>query len=179
MELSVNERLKRAVRVTEAAPQAEKKPAGAREKTVSARPRSDRTAWSQGALAFLQELNRQDMEKRRKELDKQRNTSDPEIMSKSLEIMDKCRKIASRIMRGDKVPPQDEMFLMECDPDGYKLAIVCRQPKEHPKEWKSVLDKDERKGGSTESTGTAASGGGAAEAGDSGGEVSGDYSQGS
>ena len=49
-------------------------------------------------------------------------------------------------MKGDKVPPQDEQYLMENDPDGYKLALVCRTPKEKPKEWESVLEDEEREG---------------------------------
>jgi len=172
MELSVNGRLRRAARVTKAPSQVEKKPAGTSGGTVLERTRTDRTSWSQGALAFLRELNRQDMEKRQRELEaKQRDSGDLEALSKALKTMEKCQKIASRIMRGDKVPPQDEMYLLEQDPDGYKLAIACRQPKEKPKEWKSVLDEEDRKGGSTEAAGPAESGGGPAEAEDSGGEA--------
>ena len=68
------------------------------------------------------------------------------MLSKSLDVMEKCRKIASRIIKGDKVPPQDEQFLMEADPEGYKLALACRVPKEKPKEWESVLEEEEEDG---------------------------------
>ena len=58
-------------------------------------------------------------------------------------------------MRGDKVPPQDEMYLLDNDPDGYKLALACRKPKEKPKEWESVL-KDEEENSASESGGETA-----------------------
>nr|WP_325212505.1 hypothetical protein [uncultured Oscillibacter sp.] len=146
MELSVNGRQRRAVQAAEPVPRAEKKPAG----TSAAAPKagSDKADWSQAALSFLREMDRQRMEEERKRLEagRQKN-ADLEMLSKSLDVMEKCRKIASRIMKGDKVPPQDEQFLMEADPDGYKLALVCRVPKEKPKEWESVL-KEEEEGGS-------------------------------
>ena len=141
------------------------KPAGAEEKTELPKSRSDRTTWSQNALAFLQEVNRQDMERQRKLLEaREQKNGELEMLSKSLDVMEKCRKIASRIMKGDKVPPQDQQFLMEADPEGYKLAIVCRTPKEKPKEWESVLE-EEKESGAT------GSGDETAESGDSTGEA--------
>ena len=162
MELSVNGRQRRAARTAaNPAPQAGKKPAG-----TAAAPRlagNDRATWSQAALSFLQELNRQDMEKQRKLLEaKQKGSSELDALAKSMKVMEQCRKIASRIMKGDKVPPQDERFLMEADPDGYKLA------KEKPKEWDSVLEDEEEEGGSAQEAET---GGETAEAPDSGGET--------
>lgn len=155
MELSVSGRQRRAAQITKTAPQAEKKPSAA----SPLRAKSDKAVWSQAALSFLQEVNRQDMERQRKMLEaKRQGSGELEVLSKSLKTMEKCQKIAARIMRGDKVPPQDEQFLMDADPDGYKLAIACRVPKEKPKEWESVL-KDEEDGGET------------AEAVDSGGEA--------
>lgn len=145
MELTVKGR-RRAGQVMRSASQGEKKSAEAKAKTAFAKPRSDKTAWSQTALAFLREVDRQDMEKRQKLLEaKRRGDGELEALSESLKVMDRCRRIASRIMKGDKVPPQDEMYLMEKDPDGYKLALVCRTPKEKPKEWESVLKDEERK----------------------------------
>lgn len=163
MELSVNGRQRRAAQISKpAAPSAEKKPAGTG--TALRRAGSDQATWSREALAFLQELNRQDMEKRQKEQEaKQQNSGELKMLSKYLKIMDKCQKIASRIIRGDKVPPQDERYLMESDPEGYKLAIACRVPKEKPKEWDSVLEEEEE--GSTESAGPSAETAGAAEGG--------------
>ena len=162
MELSVNGRQRRAAQVSKAAPQAEKKPAGAG--VGSVKPRTDKAAWSQAALSFLQEVNRQDMERQRKLLEaRQRNSGDLEMLSKSLKTMEKCRIIASRIMKGDKVPPQDEQFLMEADPDGYKLAIACRAPKEKPKEWESVVEEDREESSAGPGGETADSGGEAVE----------------
>lgn len=165
MELSVNGRQRRAAQIAKTAPQAEKKPAAAG--NAPRQSRTDKASWSQAALSFLQEVNRQDMEKQRKLLEaKQRDGGELDMLSKSLKVMEKCRKIASRIMRGDKVPPQDEMYLMENDSDGYKLAIACRVPKEKPKEWKSVLDEEDQEDVSSDS------GGEPAEAVDSAGEAS-------
>ncbi|MCI8971272.1 MAG: hypothetical protein HFF99_07380 [Oscillibacter sp.] len=147
MELTVNGRQRRAGQVMRPASQREKKPAEAKVKTAAVRPGSDRTSWSRTALAFLQEVNRQDMEKRQKLLEaRQQGDGEWKALSESLKVMDRCQKIASRIMKGDKVPPQDEQYLMENDPDGYKLALVCRTPKEKPKEWESVLEDEEREG---------------------------------
>ena len=148
MELSVNGRRRRAVRVSKAVtPQAEKAAAGTGAGAAPKRAGSDKVSWSQAALSFLQEVNRQDLERQRKLLEaKQQKNGDLEMLSKSLKVMERCRKIASRIMKGDKVPPQDEQFLMEADPEGYKLALACRVPKEKPKEWESVLEEEEEDG---------------------------------
>ena len=163
MELTVSGRQRRAAQAARTAPQAEKKSPAAGKSPLS-RSRTDRTAWSQAALSFLQEVNRQDMEKQRKLLEaKQRGNGELDALNESLKKMERCQKIASRIMRGDKVPPQDEMYLMDNDPDGYKLAIVCRTPKEKPKEWESVLKDEDREGGSGECAGETA--------GESGGET--------
>lgn len=152
MELTISGQRRRAVET--AAPQAVKKPVKTNGGT--GRPRTDRTAWSQAALAFLQETNRQDMERRRKLLEaKQKGNGDLDALTEALKKMDRCQKIASRIMKGDKVPPQDEQYLMDNDPDGYKLAIACRVPKEKPKEWESVL-KDEEENASSGSGGETA-----------------------
>lgn len=66
--------------------------------------------------------------------------TEAEMTGERLKTMQRCQKIAARIMRGDKVPPQDEQYLMENAPDGYKLALAMRTPKE----WESVLKDDEK-----------------------------------
>lgn len=104
------------------------------------------------------------------------------ILEEGLKAMRKCQEIASRIMRGDRVPPQDEAYLREHDPDGYKLALVMRQPKEDPEEWESVLDEEEASSESTggESSGTSSScgtGGGSSDAGVSGGDAAPDSAE--
>ncbi len=70
--------------------------------------------------------------------------SEADALGEQMKTMERCHKIAARIMRGDKVPPQDEQYLMMNDPDGYKLALAMRTPKKHPKKHESVL-KDEDK----------------------------------
>lgn len=170
MELSISGQRRQAVKNAQNTPRAEKKSAGTGKGTTPALKQAgrDKTAWSQAALSFLQDLNRQDMEKQRKLQEaRQKGNSELDCLTKGLKVMDKCRKIASRIMKGDKVPPQDERYLMENDPDGYKLALACRQPKEKPKEWKSVLDEEDQEGGGS----GAVSDGGTAEAVESGGET--------
>ncbi len=170
MELSVSGRRPRAAQAAKAAPQEETKSPAAG-KPAFQKSRTDKLAWSQQALSFLQEVNRQDMEKQRKLLEaKQKNSGDLDALRESLKKMERCQKIASRIMRGDKVPPQDEMYLMDNDPDGYKLALACRRPKEKPKEWESVLDEEEQEGGSA---GRAGSGEETGEPGECGGEAAG------
>ena len=49
-----------------------------------------------------------------------------DALSKQMDTQMKCLKIAMNIMRGKKVPPEDERFLMENDPEGYKLAIAMQ-----------------------------------------------------
>ena len=145
MELSVNGRQRRAAQAVKNEPRAEKQPAGTG--TAPKRTGSDKADWSQAALAFLREMDRQSMEEERKRLEaKRQKNGELEMLSKSLDVMEKCRKIASRIIKGDKVPPQDEQFLMEADPEGYKLALACRVPKEKTKEWESVLEEEEEDG---------------------------------
>ena len=80
-------------------------------------------------------------------LDGEEKTGDSEAdaLGEQMKTMERCHKIAARIMRGDKVPPQDEQYLMLNDPDGYKLALAMRKPKRNPKEWESVLKDGEKK----------------------------------
>lgn len=163
MELSVNGQRRRAAQAAKAAPQVEAKTPAAG-KTALQKPKTDKLSWSRQALSFLQEVNRQDMEKQRKLLEaKQRGSGELDALTKALKTMENCRKIAQRIMRDDKVPPQDERYLMENDPDGYKLALVCRKPKEKPKEWESVLKDEDRESGTGTETAAPDSGGEAAE----------------
>lgn len=121
--------------------------------TLQARSKADRLSVSRQALAFLEEQNRQVMERAREEA--ARRDADPldglseekdalDFMDKQLKMLNKCQKIAARIMAGDKVPPEDERYLMEHDQEGYKMALALRRPKKHPKEYKSVLDDEDR-----------------------------------
>ena len=144
MELSVTGRLKRAEQT--ARPQVQKAPV---EKTKVQQRREDRLSLSKQALAMLEEQNRQAREQKAKEIEEMKQSANSEIdaAAKALKKMLKCQKIAARIMAGDKVPPEDEKYLMDNDPESYKLAIAMRKPKEDPKEYDSVLDDEDREGG--------------------------------
>lgn len=73
-----------------------------------------------------------------------------DALSKQLDVQQKCLKIAMNIMRGKKVPPEDERFLMENDPEGYKLAIAMRSmAKEDDEECESVLKDEDKEGEET------------------------------
>lgn len=75
-----------------------------------------------------------------------------DALSEELDVQMKCLKIAMNMMRGKKVPPEDEKYLMEHDPDGYKMAIAMKVlVKEDKKECESVLDDEDRNGESTQS----------------------------
>ena len=77
-----------------------------------------------------------------------------------LDIQMKCLKIAMNIMKGKKVPPEDERYLMENDPNGYKLAMSMKSMvKEDKKECKSVLDDEDKNGSSKTGEAESASGG--------------------
>ena len=41
-------------------------------------------------------------------------------------------QIAASIMRGDRVPPEDMAYLMNNDPEGYKLAMAMRRENPDP-----------------------------------------------
>ena len=88
-------------------------------------------------------------------------------------IQQRCMEIARRMMAGKRVPPQDERYLMENDPKGYKLVIALRKPpKKDEKECESVLKDDEKQSsdGTAEAEGTASAEGGEASSG--GGDAS-------
>lgn len=76
-----------------------------------------------------------------------------DALSEQLKIQQKCLEIAMRMMKGKKVPPQDERYLMENDLEGYKIAMAMKAfVKEDKEECESVLDDEDKKGG--ESSGT-------------------------
>lgn len=79
-----------------------------------------------------------------------------DALSQQLKSQMKCLEIAMRIMKGKKVPPEDEQYLMENDPEGYKLAMAMRKPpKKDEEECESVLDEEDRRSGGTQGTGEA------------------------
>lgn len=86
--------------------------------------------------------------------------SELDMMSKELDAQMKCAEIAARIMAGKKVPPQDERYLMESDPSGYKLAMILRRrvPDPDEKECESVLDDEDTQSGGGEGEAAPAAG---------------------
>ncbi len=108
-----------------------------------AQARADRLALSRQVVSCLEERNRQIMEESQKR-EKSPEERHLDLMEKALKAMDKCQKIFARVSAGDKVPPEDLRYLERNDPEGYKLALALRTPKKHPKEWKSVLDDEDR-----------------------------------
>ena len=90
-------------------------------------------------------------------------------LSDALDIQMKCLKIAMNMMKGRKVPPEDERYLMEHDPEGYKVAIAMKAlVKEDKKECESVLKDEDKNGEETAETEEAAP---AETAPDSGGDM--------
>ena len=140
--MEVNE-VRRNGRVVSAGTPAEKK-AGA---GLSARQptRADKIALSARAVAFLEEQNRQRLEQAAEEKGSSAQEQMLKKMDKDLKKLDKCQKIYARVVKGDKVPPEDLQYLERCDPEGYKLALAMRRPNRHPKEWESELDDEDRK----------------------------------
>ena len=92
-----------------------------------------------------------------------------DALSEALDVQMKCMKIAANIMKGKKVPPEDEQYLMEHDPEGYKLTMAMRRPPKDDEECDSVLDEEDRSSGETSETGEAAPAEGGGDAPSSGG----------
>ena len=86
-------------------------------------------------------------------------TKELDALSEELDVQMKCLKIAMNIMKGKKVPPEDERYLMEHDPEGYKITIALRKPpKKNEKECESVLKDEEEGSGETGEAAPAAGG---------------------
>lgn len=104
------------------------------------------------------------------------DSTELEAEMEQMKVRRRCMEISRRIMAGKRVPPQDEQYLMEHDPEGYKLTMALRKPpKKDEKECESVLKDEEEGSGETGETGDAApvESGGASSGGDapsSGGE---------
>lgn len=149
--MEVNE-VKRGGRVVRAGTPAVKQSKGAL--TSKAPAKADRLALSRQVLEVLEERNRQLMAESRK----QEGSSANKLLEKGLKTLNKCQKIYARIANGDKVPPEDMLYLERNDPEGFKMALAMRKPKKNPKEWESVLDKEDRAELATESEGSAPAG---------------------
>jgi len=148
---------------------------------ASPRPQTDRFVLSRRVAEQLEAQNRLLMDLARKEEKKpfvwdmtdsweETGNSEADALGEQMKTMERCHKIAARIMRGDRVPPQDEQYLRMNDPDGYKLAMAMRTPKRNPKKWQSVLKKEDESAQSRQSeSAEAASCGETGEASGSGG----------
>ncbi len=148
MELRVGNRLRTASRLI--------RPEGKKEDAASAaspRPQTDRFVLSRQIAEQLEAQNRLLMDLARKEEKKpfvwdmmdgceETGNSEADALGEQMKTMERCHKIAARIMRGDKVPPQDERYLMLNDPEGYKLVLAMRAHKRNPKKWESVLEEE-------------------------------------
>lgn len=123
---------------------------------------ADRLSISRQALTFLEEQDRKRWEKTQEELQRKMDRSNEiinglenaknqsEAMTEAMKVLMRCMKIASSIMRGDNVPPEDEQYLMEHDADSYLMAVSLRRPKDDPDDCDSVLEDEDREGGSAE-----------------------------
>lgn len=108
--------------------------------------------------------------------DKEGGSSLYDSLKRDMKTQDKCLKIAVRIQKGDKVPPEDLAYLAKTDPQAYMMAIALRHEKPDPKKWESVLDEEDRNGGGMETAEGAeavADSSGAAEGASGGGGTSG------
>ncbi|MCI8910068.1 MAG: hypothetical protein HFG09_05245 [Oscillibacter sp.] len=163
--------VRRARQSSRTAPGAAAKPAP---KAAQAAPRRDQVTLSRQAAALLLAEQAKRAEKKERnwwELDLvQKEEQEENGAGQELKKQRICQRIAARIMAGDKVPPEDLQYLMEHDLQSYQLAMAARVPKEHPKEWKSALEKEKQPSDAASQEGEAASdGGGAPEV--SGGET--------
>lgn len=124
------------------------------------RPRTptDKVSVSAQALAWVEEQNQKRWEWERERQQRRQDRAgdmlgsldagkrELDALEKAMDAMEKCRKIAASIMKGDKVPPEDMEYLMNNDPDGFKLAMAMRREKKDPEDCESVLDEEDRLG---------------------------------
>lgn len=121
------------------------------QRSAREKAREDRIELSMKALSYLQEQQMKATEDQKKEEDPLLKMLEPgedssaSGISESMKAYSRCFKIASRIMAGDQVPPKDRQYLMEHQPDLYKMAMSLQSVKKEPKKYKSVLEDEEKK----------------------------------
>ena len=123
---------------------------------------ADKLTLSRQAVAFVEEQSRkmwdEVREREQRRQSRMAGAAEPangelDLLSQGLKVLELCQKIAASIMKGDKVPMKDLQFLMENDPDGYRLAMAMRRHKEDPEEVDSVLEDEDKNRSSVEGTG--------------------------
>jgi len=137
---------------------------------------ADKFSLSQQALAYVDEQNRKLWdwnqaweERRQSRMDEilgssQSKSKELELLEKAMDVMNKCLKIAASIMKGNRVPPEDLRYLMENDPEGYKLAMAARSMvKVEDEECESVLEDEDQSSSASAETGETAEAGGSGE----------------
>lgn len=110
--------------------------------------RLDRLELSRQALEQVQKLQKARKVKREEQtgLSVLLESAEKETESQSgqFRTMALCQKIAARIRKGDKVPIRDQRYLMENDPELYRMSILLRQENKHPQKYKSLLKKEDK-----------------------------------
>lgn len=184
MELRTTRELRRNERLSKAMARKAEADAPAPAQPAQKQPPADKLTLSRQALSFLEEQNRKrlDLEREQRRQARMNNSLSQlenskghlDRLDKALKVLSKCQKIAASIMKGNRVPPEDLRYLMENDPEGYKLAMAMRRQNPDPEDEKSVLDEEDKNGGSTERSGDSgeAPGVSAPEASSGGGEAS-------
>lgn len=108
------------------------------------RSAADRLALSRQAVVYLEEQSRRAEAVRSRERPGSGESGLLDALSKASRAMDLCHKIAARLMAGDKVPLEDLRYLMQNDPEGYKLAMASRREKPDPRAWESALTQEDK-----------------------------------
>lgn len=101
----------------------------------------------------IQEKREREAEKSMLEKELENSDKQADAIGDSIETFSKCMKIASRIAKGDIVPPKDLKYLAEHEPDLYKQAIIMRVPNDKPKKHKSIVEDEDEKADSTQESG--------------------------
>lgn len=168
MELYSTREMRRNEQLSRAAPKkADVSPSPAQTQPARSQAGSDKLTISRQAIDYLEEMSQKMWESAQEREERKHSWLDGQLsawetkskqldeMGEKLKILNKCQKIAASIMKGDNVPPEDMVYLMEHDQEGFKMAIAMRRPKKDPEAVKSVLDDEDRNGGSKEAEGSA------------------------
>lgn len=164
MELRTTREMRRSERLSKAMTrQADAAPA--KSQPGQTQERADKLSVSAQAVAWLEEQSRKMWESTQEREQKKHSWLDEclsgldakkkelDALARQLDVLEKCQKIAASIIKGNNVPPEDLQYLMNNDPDGYKLAMAMRRQNPDPEDEKSVLDDEDKNGGSVAESG--------------------------